>query len=100
MEPGGAGASLRMTDNKTAVQPESSSLSLFPNPVTSALQVRMGDPAKDALVTVTSNNGIVVRVQRITSASHTVSFDSLPAGVYYVTVRNGGRETTRIIIKQ
>lgn len=100
-EPETTGTSSRMAaaTGKTATS-ESAGISLFPNPVTSELRVKMQEPLRNALITILSNSGVVVRVQRITSALHTVSFDGLPAGMYYVTIRNNGRETTRIIIRQ
>jgi hypothetical protein len=100
-EPGVAGALSRqaMAVGKTAPA-QLSGFTLFPNPVVNELRVKMQDPLKDAWITVMSNSGVVVRVQRITAALHTVSFEGLPAGVYYVTVRNNGKETTRVIIRQ
>lgn len=100
-EPGAAAISSRqaLALSKTAPS-QAAGLTLFPNPVVNELRVKMEDPVKDAWITVMSNSGVVVRVQRITAALHTVSFEGLPAGVYYVTIRNNGRETTRIIIRQ
>lgn len=97
-EPAMTGASSRQAvvgDKTTAA-----GISLFPNPVTNELRVKIQEPLQDALITVLSSSGVVVRVQRITSTMDTVSFEGLPAGVYYVTIRNNGRETTRIIIRQ
>jgi autotransporter-associated beta strand protein len=83
-----------------AVQPLSSGVTLYPNPVVNELRVKVQEPLQDAWITVLSNSGTVVRVQRMTNAQQTVSFSNLPAGVYYVTIRNNGRETTKIIIKE
>jgi autotransporter-associated beta strand protein len=100
-EPGASGASLRQAPAITkATLAQTSGLTLFPNPVVRDLRVKMQEPVKDAWITVMSNSGIVVRAQRITAALHTLSFEGLPAGVYYVIIRNNGSETTRIIIRQ
>lgn len=101
-EPAAADASFRQASMAAAVRPAPGpvELTLFPNPVTSQLSVKVPGALRDAWITVMSGSGVVVRVQRISSALHAVSFEGLPAGVYYVTVRNDGRETTRVIIKQ
>ncbi|SHN43918.1 cellulose binding domain-containing protein [Chitinophaga sp. CF418] len=83
-----------------AVPSLSPGVTLYPNPVVNELRVKVQEPLQDAWITVLSNSGTVMRVQRITSALQTVSFSGVPAGVYYVTIRNNGRETTKIIIKE
>ena len=101
-EPASVGALLRqavMAAGKP-VPSQLASLSLYPNPVVNELHVKVQEPLQDAWISILSNSGIVVRVQRISNALHTVSFAGLPAGVYYVTIRNNGKETTRIIIRQ
>ena len=100
-EPGAAGALSRqaLAVNKTAAA-ETAGLALFPNPVVNELRVKLQGPLKDAWITIMSNSGVVVRTQRISAALQTVSFEGVPAGVYYVTIRNNGKETTRIIIRQ
>jgi hypothetical protein len=100
-EPGAAAALSRQAFAVgKAVPAQAAGLSLFPNPVVNELRVKMEDPVKDAWITIMSNSGVVLRTQRISAALHTASFEGLPAGVYYVTIRNNGRETTRIIIRQ
>lgn len=100
-EPGAAGAAARQSASVVKAAPaEPAGLVLYPNPVTTELRVRIQQPLMDAWITVMSNSGIVARVQRITAPLHTVSFEGLPAGVYYVTIRNNGRRTTKIIIRQ
>lgn len=100
-EPGAAGTSSRLAfaENKTVPSP-SADIAVFPNPVINELRVKIQGPLKDAWITVSSNSGAVVRVQRITGALHTVSFEGLPSGVYYVTIRNNGVVTTKMIIRQ
>jgi autotransporter-associated beta strand protein len=100
-EPAASGVAARQSMTAVKLTPsEPVGFAMFPNPVTTELRVRIQEPLQDAWITVVSNSGAVVRVQRITGALHMVSFDGLPAGVYYVTVRNNGRETTRVIIRQ
>ncbi|HEY0612621.1 MAG TPA: T9SS type A sorting domain-containing protein, partial [Chitinophaga sp.] len=101
-EPAAVASSFREASMAAAVRPAPGpvELTLFPNPVTSQLSVKVPGALRDAWITVMSGSGVVVRVQRISSALHALSFEGLPAGVYYVTVRNDGRETTRVIIKQ
>lgn len=78
----------------------SAGITLYPNPVVNELRVKMQEPLQDAWITVLSNNGTVIRVQRITGTLQTVSFIGIPAGVYYVSIRNNGREMTKVIIKE
>lgn len=101
-EPASVGASSRLAAvaGEKAAPSQLAGIILYPNPVVNELRVKMQEPLQDAWITILSNSGVVVCVQRITSAQHTVSFDRLPAGVYYVTIRNNGREATRIIIRQ
>lgn len=101
-EPASVGASSRLAAvaGQKAAPSQLAGITLYPNPVVNELRVKMQEPLQDAWITILSNSGVVVCVQRITSAQHTVSFERLPAGVYYVTIRNNGRETTRIIIRQ
>ncbi|SDG18911.1 cellulose binding domain-containing protein [Chitinophaga filiformis] len=83
-----------------AMTPLSSGVTLYPNPVVNELRVKVQEPLQNAWITVLSNSGTVMCVQRMTNAQQTVSFSSMPAGVYYVTIRNNGRETTKIIVKE
>lgn len=75
-------------------------MSIYPNPVTDKLYLKLTTVSKDATVIITANNGAVIRTEKISNSLHVVSLGNVPAGVYYVTVHNAGKDVTKLIVKQ
>jgi fibronectin type 3 domain-containing protein len=76
-----------------------SKIIVYPNPVTENLNIQL-----------TRNNGAVLKLYNATGAMvisknlantiSTITLSSLPAGIYYVSVRNGEQVITKKIVKQ
>ncbi|OQP46263.1 hypothetical protein A4H97_31375 [Niastella yeongjuensis] len=72
---------------------------LYPNPATDHFNIQVGSVAPDAMVRVYSLRGELLLTQRLTTATQTISLQSLSTGIYQVEVRNGKTITTKQIIK-
>lgn len=98
-------ATLLTATNTTLGKAEESTVAgnkirLYPNPVTSQLNIQMDKVEQDAQVQVFSGKGELLLKRRITATNQTISLQQLPAGIYQVELRNGKTKTTQQIVKQ
>ena len=66
-------------------------LSLYPNPASTVLNLRLSGTAKIALIKISDLRGVVISTVRYQGGNQ-VNISSLAAGVYIVTVSDGKRE--------
>lgn len=71
-------------------------VTVFPNPATTVLNVK--SPLAIEEIRLQDLQGKLVRELETDQTMHDIS--ELPAGIYLVTIRSGGSETTRKLIKQ
>ena len=63
--------------------------SVFPNPVTSSLQLHVPDAMINTKAILTSSSGSVVKTIQITARNITVDISELPGAVYYLKLQDG-----------
>ncbi|HRG82927.1 MAG TPA: T9SS type A sorting domain-containing protein, partial [Chitinophagaceae bacterium] len=72
---------------------------LFPNPVTSKLNIRIDNLQGLADIRVFDMYGKLVRQQRTATVNTEMDLSKLAAGMYFIRVMNGGKETTLKVVK-
>lgn len=73
---------------------------IYPNPVMTDLYVNIDKPVPGARLLINTADGKVLIRKNIISSRESISLAALPAGIYFVTINNGGKITTHKIIKQ
>ena len=81
---------------------EGNKLSFFPNPVVDNLQVNvqrnnLSNPLLQ--LTITDNNGKILKSLRLQNGINTISFSGLAAGTYHILVQNGNVQKAVKIVK-
>jgi hypothetical protein len=82
----GSGARL---GNTTTITGDVSRISVFPNPVSENLTIQLGALNTGAVMQLYSASGVLIQAQRLVNSTTTLSVKALPAGVYYVSIKNG-----------
>ena len=76
-------------------------LKVYPNPVTSVLNVSvLGAISGKSVLNITDEKGVLVMTQSIINNPQTVDVAKLPKGVYLIKVNNGGSIITSKFVKQ
>jgi hypothetical protein len=78
----------------------SGSILIYPNPVVSEYNIKLGDYHSDVMVKMTNLLGEVVLLRTESSSNIRVSMEGLASGLYFVTVSKGDNSVTRKIVKQ
>ncbi|GGA82805.1 hypothetical protein GCM10008015_24470 [Flavobacterium palustre] len=73
---------------------------VYPNPVTSILNVKVNEVYSGATLEVYNILGVKLRFQALTNTLQAISLEGLPSGNYLLYVCNGNRITVKSIIKQ
>lgn len=82
-------------------KPLAQRLSIFPNPATDAVHIQLGGLSKgEAEMALSDLSGKKLRQASFgkNATQHTLQRDGLPAGVYFLTVKEGGQSSTHKII--
>lgn len=80
--------------------PASSKLTLYPNPMSDVLNVRLSKLESGAMLKVYNMGGIEVVSQRLTQISQSVSVAALQQGTYVVQITNGTQISREKLIKE
>lgn len=72
---------------------------IFPNPVTSKVNIRIDNLQGMADIRVFDMYGKLVRQQRSASVNTEMDLSKLASGMYFIRVLNGGKETTLKVVK-
>ncbi|GEL11107.1 Por secretion system C-terminal sorting domain-containing protein [Flavobacterium glycines] len=73
---------------------------VYPNPVTSILNVKVNEVYSGATLEVYNILGVKLRSQSLTNTLQTISLEGLPSGAYLLYVINGNDITVKNIIKE
>ncbi|MEL1242156.1 DUF4979 domain-containing protein [Flavobacterium flavipallidum] len=73
---------------------------VYPNPVTSILNVKVNEVYSGATLEVYNILGVKLRFQALTNTLEAISLEGLPSGNYLLYICNGNRITVKSIIKQ
>jgi hypothetical protein len=91
---------MNMSRNIELIDAGVSTIILYPNPVTDNLKIGLTPLNKGTTFRLYYATGAVVISSSLTNSTSTISLNSLPAGIYYVQVKNGQQITTKKIVKQ
>ncbi|MEN9908616.1 MAG: hypothetical protein RLZZ540_1765 [Bacteroidota bacterium] len=75
-------------------------VSVYPNPVTSLLNVKVNEVQSGATLELYNSIGMKVLSQTLKSTSEVMSLDTLPSGIYLLKINNGNETTVKNIIKE
>jgi hypothetical protein len=75
-------------------------ISIFPNPASSALQIRSDALQSGTLIRILDNQGRILRTVASTGITTTVPVQDLPAGMYYVHLMMDGQAIVKRWVKQ
>jgi len=89
----------RVDNAITQTNGDSSIITVYPNPVREKITIRVGALNTGAVVQIYNAIGILVETERLTNNTTEISAKTLPAGVYYVRIKNGSITTMHKIIK-
>lgn len=84
------------TENQNTVE----DVTVYPNPVTSLLNVKVSEVHIGATLELYNSLGMKVQSQALTSTSEVMSLDRLPTGMYFLNINNGNEITVKKIIKE
>jgi hypothetical protein len=79
----------RLADTTKLIAGNTSAITVYPNPVNEKVIIRLGTLNTGALMQLYNANGILVKTVRLVNNTTTLSVQTLPAGVYYLSVKNG-----------
>lgn len=72
---------------------------VYPNPVNSVLNIRIGQSFSQALVTVADINGRIVKDEKITQVNAEINMEDLEGGVYLVKVTFDNQQAVFRVVK-
>ncbi len=75
-------------------------VTVYPNPVTSLLNIKISDVHSGASVELYNSLGMKVLSQTLKSTSEVMYLDQLPSGMYFLNIKNGTEITVKKIIKE
>jgi fibronectin type 3 domain-containing protein len=90
----------RMETSVTAGNGNAASIAVYPNPVSNLLTIQVGALNTGAVLQVYNASGVLVKTARLTTSTSLLSVSTLPAGVYYIKIKNGENAAIRKIVKQ
>jgi hypothetical protein len=78
----------------TGTNGTTSLIAVYPNPVSEKLTIQLGTLGTGAVLQLYNASGVLVKTERLIDSTTALSVKALPAGMYYVRIKNG--ETTVI----
>jgi autotransporter-associated beta strand protein len=103
VEPAPLTARVEASSNGAAVNNEIQAavvaVTIRPNPVSTQLNVGISQVASNAVVQIYNSGGVLMYKNRITNTMTGIPVSSWKAGVYWVTVINGGERTVKKVVK-
>lgn len=94
-----ANITLNVDSTLTIESLNSNDFSLYPNPVSNWLTIKIGSNA-EAKVTIVDINGKQLLEKEIHTNISSLNVEQLPAGVYLITINNNNASSTKRFIKQ
>lgn len=89
----------RINTENESVEASRGNVIVYPNPVTSALNVKVSGVEAGSVVKLYNQNGALVKTLLATGTTEAISVRGLPAGLYYLQIKNRGRLITKKIVK-
>ncbi|PJJ08402.1 putative secreted protein (Por secretion system target) [Flavobacterium sp. 1] len=86
--------------SNTENQNTAKDVTVYPNPVTSLLNVKVSEVRSGATLELYNSLGMKLQSQTLTSTLEVVSLDKLPTGMYFLNIKNGNEITVKKIIKE
>lgn len=96
---GGCTEGARMKNDATADNGSAASIAVYPNPVTEMLTIRLGTLNTGAVMQLYNANGVLVKTERLITGTTLLPVRALPAGMYYVRIKNGANVVMYRIVK-
>jgi len=98
----GSGEILKIALSSAANEPgfDGADVVLSPNPATNEMTVfANGIDTQDAFMTVVDAHGRVMLTQRVASELMLLNLSDMPGGAYYLNLRSGAQQVTRVFVK-
>jgi hypothetical protein len=89
----------RMETGVTAGNGNAASIAVYPNPVSNLLTIQLGVLNTGAVLQVYNASGVLVKTERLITSTTLLSVNTLSAGVYYISIKNGKNAVMRKIVK-
>jgi autotransporter-associated beta strand protein len=84
---------------QNATNGNASVITVYPNPVSDMLTIQLGTLNTGAIMELYNAGGVLVKTDRLVNSTTTLSVKILPAGLYYVRIKNGETTVTHKIVK-
>jgi len=91
--------SYRMRNAVGTINSDASVINVYPNPVNETLTIQLGTLNTGAVMQLYNASGVLVKTERLITSTTALSVKALPAGVYYVRIKNGETTITHKIVK-
>ena len=82
-----------------AANGNASVITVYPNPVSDMLTIQLGALNTGAVMELYNASGVLVQTERLIKSTTALSVKILPAGLYYVRIKNGETTVTHKIVK-
>jgi hypothetical protein len=92
-------AAARLATDATAINGNASLISVYPNPVNEMLTIKLGALNTGAVVQLYNASGVLVKTERLITSTTLLSVRTLPAGVYYIRIKNGETASMHKIVR-
>jgi autotransporter-associated beta strand protein len=89
----------RQATAATEITANASLITVYPNPVSEKLTIQLGTLGTGAVMQLYNANGVLVKTERLVNSTTAFSVNALPAGVYYVRIKNGETTITHKIVR-
>ncbi len=78
-------------------QKETSVFSVFPNPTSESLTIKLIDVKKNTVVQIRNINGQLIREVVLSSSNQNISIENLPSGLYFINLNEDQSVSTKFI---
>jgi len=80
--------------------PETSSITAFPNPVEDKITIHLSDLSPETRVSLIQSSGMTLKEERPVSLDHIIDMSSMPAGLYFIRVSDVKTWSTLKVFKK
>jgi hypothetical protein len=96
---GSCTAGAREATGATGANGNASRITVYPNPVSEMLTIQLGTLRTGAVLQLYNTTGVLIKTERLVNSTTALSVKALPAGVYYVRIKNGETTITQKIVR-
>ncbi|WP_158085257.1 LamG-like jellyroll fold domain-containing protein [Niastella vici] len=89
----------RQANTTTAGNGNAAAITVFPNPVNEMLTIQLGALNTGAVMQLYNGSGVLVKTERLVTSTTLLSVKTLPAGIYYIRIKNGETVSMHKIVK-